>query len=215
MSGCAAHRSRSARAFGGRVGTLKRFLAAASFRGLARLLGRVKPSNPNSMVRSASPPSRSSVNTVMICLATVLHSPSCASALLAGGNPGVAGRLAAEATISTVYAGLLSRDQVDQVRRLQADGRRRGPGARPGTLRYRSAGQHRVTGAASGDGIPISSLKLSSPDVLASPGTAAGGSGLTAAGEHVYSCDQHQQVVAAGCATARAATVRRPIPAVC
>ena len=44
--------------------------------------------------------------------------------LLTGDNPGAAGRLAAEAGINEVHAGLLPTDKVDRVRALQADGRR-------------------------------------------------------------------------------------------
>jgi P-type E1-E2 ATPase len=44
--------------------------------------------------------------------------------LLTGDNPGAAGRLAAEAGINDVHAGLLPADKVDQVKTLQATGRR-------------------------------------------------------------------------------------------
>lgn len=44
--------------------------------------------------------------------------------LLTGDNPGAAARLAAEADISDVHAGLLPADKVDHVRALQAGGRR-------------------------------------------------------------------------------------------
>jgi heavy metal translocating P-type ATPase len=45
-------------------------------------------------------------------------------ALLTGDNPGAAGRLAAEAGITNVHAGLLPADKVDRVHALQRDGRR-------------------------------------------------------------------------------------------
>jgi heavy metal translocating P-type ATPase len=45
-------------------------------------------------------------------------------ALLTGDNPGAAGRLAAEAGITDVHAGLLPADKVERVRALQRDGRR-------------------------------------------------------------------------------------------
>jgi P-type E1-E2 ATPase len=47
-----------------------------------------------------------------------------APVLLTGDNPGAAGRLAAEAGITDVHAGLLPADKVQRVRTLQHDGRR-------------------------------------------------------------------------------------------
>ncbi|MEV6925133.1 HAD-IC family P-type ATPase [Dactylosporangium sp. NPDC051485] len=47
-----------------------------------------------------------------------------APVLLTGDNPGAAGRLAAEAGITDVHAGLLPADKVDRVRALQDHGRR-------------------------------------------------------------------------------------------
>jgi cation-transporting P-type ATPase J len=47
-----------------------------------------------------------------------------APVLLTGDNPGAAGRLAAEAGITAVHAGLLPADKVERVKALQAGGRR-------------------------------------------------------------------------------------------
>ncbi|GAA2372658.1 HAD-IC family P-type ATPase [Dactylosporangium salmoneum] len=47
-----------------------------------------------------------------------------APVLLTGDNAGAAGRVAAEARISEVHAGLLPQDKVDRVRGLQQDGHR-------------------------------------------------------------------------------------------
>jgi P-type E1-E2 ATPase len=44
--------------------------------------------------------------------------------LLTGDNPGAAARLAGEADISDVHAGLLPADKINRVRTLQAGGRR-------------------------------------------------------------------------------------------